>query len=148
LKTRIMSSKAVIMTSDLDLVGLPSPLARDRRLIPTYTISEFVAFLLLIPFWLTLVLPLSITYQVACRILRLVGIIKLAPRPPMDSGVAAPATVKPRKDRKYDMVVLGCSKFLFECIIYLFLADLHFHEWEIVGQLNDWTFRGMVCKNE
>lgn len=98
------------MYSDLDLVGLPSPLARDNRMITQVSNAEFVAFLAFIPVWLTMVLPLSITYQVACRLLRLVGIVKLPPRPPIDSGVAAPATVKPRKDRKYDMVVLGCSK--------------------------------------
>jgi Saccharopine dehydrogenase NADP binding domain len=95
----------------IDIVGLPSPLRRDKRHMPK--VSPFVLYLLvaLFPLWLFTLAPLAVICQVSTRVLRKFGILKPHPLPPLDSGHKAPEKLKPRKDRKYDIVVLGVTGF-------------------------------------
>ena len=98
---------------NLEIVGLPSPLERDHRKIPQATTPEFVGLLAFLPLWIALVLPLTVVYQLLSRIVRL--FVK-RPRPSLDAGTtaqaaAAPTTILPRADRKYDIVVLGVTGF-------------------------------------
>ncbi|CAB9497170.1 Trans-acting enoyl reductase [Seminavis robusta] len=96
----------------IDIVGLPSPLRRDQRFMFQVSPLRFAAFFAFIPFWLGAIMPLTIFYQVTTRVLRKLGILEPHPRPPLDSGhIKAPETIQPRKDRKYDIVVLGVTGF-------------------------------------
>ena len=96
-------------TNNLDIVGLPSPLTRDNRKINRASTPKFVGLLAVIPLWLCFLLPLAVVYQIAARLLRLVV---ARPRPSADTGIqVASSSIRPRAERKYDLVVLGVTGF-------------------------------------
>lgn len=101
--------KAALKDPYIDMVGLTSPLRKYKREIPRKTTKDVVILLLFVPLWLC-VLLLGASYQVTMLILRKLGIVKIS-QPCIDSGHKAPETLKPRPERKYDIVVLGVTGF-------------------------------------
>jgi short subunit dehydrogenase-like uncharacterized protein len=92
---------------------IPSPVDADGRKIGQASITQLVTTLASLPVWAVTVLPLSVVYQVgkACfdRISSPAG---YQPESPLDSGIVVDASaVKPRAERKYDIVVLGATGF-------------------------------------
>jgi len=105
-----MTSSEQDGTSLLKIVGLPSPLELHERKVSRVSSLLFAGFIVAIPFWIVFVLPLVAAYQIVSRIVRL---FQKQSRPTYDLGVRAPATadIRPRAERTYDIVLLGCTGF-------------------------------------
>lgn len=89
---------------------------RDEKKIEAVSTAAVAAKLLVVvPIWMTLILPLTITYQVGKSILGLVkGKEEETASPPADEMPAMTvdkSTIVPRSKRKYDVVVLGATGF-------------------------------------
>ncbi len=84
---------------------------RDAKKVPVVSTSAIVAKLfLVVPLWLTLVLPITIIYQASKAVL---GLFRSKDEPkfvgtPM---VVDSSDIIPRSDRKHDVVVLGATGF-------------------------------------
>lgn len=95
--------------SSLQIVSLPSPIGRDNRVVPhCSTMQFFVLIGVVIPLWLLLIAPL-ITFSQIFRIISNL-VVGRPKEPPLDTGMVA-KNVKPRNERKYDIVVLGVTGF-------------------------------------
>jgi short subunit dehydrogenase-like uncharacterized protein len=120
-RDEVDSTKA-IATGDnkyVQIVGLPSPVQQHQRHVMAVSHGQFGIFVLVIlPLWIVLVLPCTVLCQVGRRLLIALGIIQHCrpiDNPKLigyrDSGHTPPATVPSRKDRTYDIVLLGATGF-------------------------------------
>lgn len=90
--------------------ALPSPIESHGKRAPNASLSTFLTTAAFIPVWATTVLPLTVIYQVGKG-----SLSKLLPTPPspkLDSGYQVDAaSLLPRSQRKYDIVILGATGF-------------------------------------
>ncbi len=90
---------------------------RDAKKVPVASSAAIaVKLLVVVPIWITLIMPLTIAYQVGKSILGLVSGTdgkKASPESEMPSSAITvdPGEIIPRPDRKHDVVVLGATGF-------------------------------------
>lgn len=90
--------------------AMPSPVTQDGRTVPSVSAATFLATVASLPVWALTVLPLSLFYQAGKVILK--PVLPKAEQPRLDTGYhVSDSDVLPRRERKYDMVVLGATGF-------------------------------------
>jgi len=89
---------------------------RDAKKVPIASNTDIaIKLLVIVPIWMTLILPLTIAYQAGKSILGLVRGSSSEGKPPEAKTTTAmvvdPSDIVPRPERKHDVVVLGATGF-------------------------------------
>lgn len=89
---------------------------QQGKVVPPVPMPAFLGLCLVgVPLWLTVLLPLSVVTQVGKALLKP---LLTKPKFNIDTGtVVNPSDITPRKDRTYDVVVLGATGFTGKLVV-------------------------------
>jgi short subunit dehydrogenase-like uncharacterized protein len=89
---------------------LASPVDKEGREVQPVSPALLLAALTILPVWAVTVVPFAVVYQASRKILK--PVLPKHKSQPLDSGYKVDdSMIKPRQERKYDIVVLGATGF-------------------------------------
>ena len=135
-----MSSKSFYSEDpDTSMMDIRRQMQQDGKFIESVSTAEFVLMLgIMVPVWATVMLPITITYQLFKGVRDRISPPKeFSPQSPFDSGYQVQAhDIVPRPARRLDIVILGATGFAGK------LAVRHLAKTYGVGKSVKWAIAG------